>query len=214
MTIKYLPDNQTAIDMMDMVAPIYDDSYIAKNIYNTLGKELGDSKKIFDDLRRLIFIETADKAFELPESEETANEEGKKPVEWGLKYHEQKYGIEVNETSDCNERIRNIKTKRIYNAPVNPKKLCSYLQRITGCRATYHEYQYAYIILNVWYEDKEPSFDKNILYHYVYQMRPAHVVFDLNYVKEGYWYLDGSFQLDGSRFLDAGENDNKREGIA
>lgn len=110
--INEFPTSETAKDMMSMVSPIYEKSYVGKWIYQVMGSEMGDIKTIItEELIKQRFPETAT---------------------WGMKYLEQKYGIPVDESVDIEERRRKVIAKRGVRAPINPARYEDVAEEMTG----------------------------------------------------------------------------------
>lgn len=97
--LENFPTRESAKRMMTRISPIYDNSYVAKWIFEVMGFEIDLVRSRYDELRLQAFPETAT---------------------WGLAYWEQKYGIPINESLDVETRRKNIILRMGYRAPMNP----------------------------------------------------------------------------------------------
>lgn len=79
-----------------------------------MGLEMDEAKQIIEELPYQAFPETAT---------------------WGLRYHEQKYGLPVREGLSYEERRRLIYSKRDERAPMNPYHMEVILENISGRKA-------------------------------------------------------------------------------
>ena len=91
MDLENFPTRPTARDMMGMISPIYEKSYVAKWIFEVMSVPLTLAQDTVDDLRNQAFPETAT---------------------WSRPYWEQSYGITPNEALSLEERRSAITPKR------------------------------------------------------------------------------------------------------
>lgn len=102
MNIENFPTSQSAKRMMGYITgnEFYGKSYVGKWIFQAMGKEMDDAHlRIEEELPYQAFPETAT---------------------WGLRYHEEKYGLPVRENLSYKERRKLILEKRNTRAPINP----------------------------------------------------------------------------------------------
>lgn len=99
--------NDTARRMMDMVSPIYDNSYVGKWIFLVMGVDMGKAKETIFGLADEVFPGTAS---------------------WTLPYWESAYGLESNESLSDDERRLRILEKRNKHYPMNPERLAALLK--------------------------------------------------------------------------------------
>lgn len=109
--LESFPTRKSAKRMMTRISPIYDNSYVAKWIFEVMGTEIESVRSKYDELRLQAFPETAT---------------------WGLAYWEQKYGIPVNESLDIETRRKNIISRMGYRAPANPCRIEKVVESICG----------------------------------------------------------------------------------
>ena len=110
--LENFPTSESAKRMLSYVTQgFYDRSYVGKWIYEVMGLEYDQARKIAEDLQKQCFPETAT---------------------WGLMYHEIKWGLPVRENLSYEERRRLIYQKRDYRAPVTPYRMEKILENITG----------------------------------------------------------------------------------
>jgi len=101
--LENFPTSETAIEMMKMITGngFYDESYVAKWLFQVMGMEIEDAKSLLEELRKQIFPETAT---------------------WGLDYHEQKYGLTSAGLTEKQRRNQLI-NYRSHRLPVNPARI-------------------------------------------------------------------------------------------
>lgn len=102
MNIEQFPTNETALRMLEMVSPIYEQSYVGKWLYQVMGAEVEKASNIVLALLNEAFPETA--TFSIP-------------------YWEELYGISSNESLSIEERRKRIIVKRSFRAPMNPARI-------------------------------------------------------------------------------------------
>lgn len=112
MDLEKFPSNETALKMLGTVSNgFYDKSYVGKWLYQVMGFEMEDARRIVEELPYQAFPETAT---------------------WGLKYHEQKYNLPVRENLSYEERRKYIFQKRDTRTPMNPYRMEVILGSILG----------------------------------------------------------------------------------
>ena len=76
MNLEQFPTSETAKKMLGYITGngFYDNSYVGKWIFQVMGEEMDDARAIIDELPLQAFVETAT---------------------WGLRYHEEKYGLPI-----------------------------------------------------------------------------------------------------------------------
>lgn len=114
MKLEQFPTSDTAKRMMSHITGngFYDNSYVGKWIFQVMGMEMDEARKIVEELPLQAFPETAT---------------------WGLKYHEQKFGLPVKENLPIEERRRIILEKRNLKAPMTPWRMEIILKDLLGC---------------------------------------------------------------------------------
>lgn len=217
MNIEEFPTSKSAIRMINTVSKgFYDKSYVAKWLYQIMGVEVDDLKKIMDEIPQQIFPETAT---------------------WGLVYHEQKWQIPIRENLSYEERRRLIYQKRDCRSPMTPYRMEKYLSDATGFEVLIADindpgrYNFDFKHPNefIIYFIGEGTLDLGFIYGMVNQLKQSHTTYIINDRLEAvadnrqlerpvlenirfritvpFWYiyehtLDGSWPLDGSVFLD------------
>ena len=111
MDLDNFPTRPTARDMMDMISPIYDRSYVGKWIFEVMSLPLSLAQDTVDDLKNQAFPETAT---------------------WALPYWEEAYGIITNEALSLEERRSAIVRKRNFRKPMNPARIELLIKDICG----------------------------------------------------------------------------------
>jgi len=115
MVLENFPSCETGKRMLDTISKgFYDNSYVGKWIFQVMGLEMEEARRLIEELPYQAFPETAT---------------------WGLRYHEQKYGLPVRERLAYEERRRFIYQKRDERTPMNPYRMEIILENITGRKA-------------------------------------------------------------------------------
>lgn len=110
--LKQFPTSESAKRMLSYVTSgFYDESYVGKWLYQVMGLEYDDARKLAEELQYQMFPETAT---------------------WGLMYHEIKWGLPVRPNLSYEERRQQIYQKRDYKSPMTPYRMEIYLKNATG----------------------------------------------------------------------------------
>lgn len=109
--LDHFPTNETALDMMSMISPIYDRSYVGKWIFEVMGFQLGYATGAIEKTFLEANIDTSDEM---------------------LCYWEQLYGIQTNWALSLEERRRKLRQLRGYTRPMNPARIEQIISEITG----------------------------------------------------------------------------------
>ena len=111
MDLENFPTRPTAKDMLSMVSPIYDQSYVGKWIFEVLSMYLALAQDTVDDLKAEAFPNMAD---------------------WTLDYWEQAYGIQTNHSLTKEQRRSALIQKMYYRRPMNPKRIEALVKEACG----------------------------------------------------------------------------------
>ena len=117
--LEKFPENRVSKRMISRVSPIYERSYVAKWLYEVMGREVDDAEIRFSELREQANPETAT---------------------WALRYWEQRYGIETNENRSLAARRADIIARRGARAPMNVARLEAMIRAMTGCETSVTDY--------------------------------------------------------------------------
>lgn len=110
--LEHFPTSESAKRQLSYVSDsFYDESYVGKWLFQVMGIEYDKAREILEDLPNQFIPETAT---------------------WGLRYHEEKWGLPVRENLSYEERRRLIYQKRDYRAPMTPYRMEQYLSDATG----------------------------------------------------------------------------------
>lgn len=110
--IEAFPTSESALRMLSYVTEnFYDNSYVGKWLYQIMGLEIDEVRKIIEELPYQMFPETAT---------------------WGLMYHELKWQLPIRENLSNEERRQLIYQKRDFKAPMTPYRMESYLKNVTN----------------------------------------------------------------------------------
>lgn len=112
MNLEHFPENETAQRMLGSVSNgFYDDSYVGKWLFQVMGTEMEDARRLVEELPYQAFPETAT---------------------WGLCYHEMKWGLPVRKDLSYEERGRYICQKRDTRVPMNPFTMERIIKSVSG----------------------------------------------------------------------------------
>lgn len=115
MNIENFPTSEAAKRMMGYITGngFYDRSYVGKWIFQVMGIEMDEARRIIEDeLPYQAFPETAT---------------------WGLRYHEEKFGLPIRENLSLEERRKLILDRRDTKAPITPWRLEKMMNSVLGC---------------------------------------------------------------------------------
>lgn len=111
MDLENFPTREMARDMMSMISPIYDRSYVGKWIFEVMSVALELARQTVDDLQNEAFPDTAT---------------------WSLPLWEEAYGIPTNESLSIEERRKALVKKRNFRRPMNPYRIAQLVTEICG----------------------------------------------------------------------------------
>ena len=143
--------------MMGRVSPIYDRSYVAKWLYQVMGLEWDRVWAVMDSMWEQPFLEQAT---------------------WGLRYWEQAYGLDTDETKSYEERRRLVSAKRSLKTPMNPARLEMILSNLTGGTAAVTE-NIAPYTFSVELDTQDNPIDYDSVIRLMRQVKPSHQSFRL-----------------------------------
>ena len=159
--LEKFPENRVSQRMISRVSPIYERSYVAKWLYEVMGQEVDDAEIRFSELREQANPETAT---------------------WGLRYWEQRYGIEVDESRSLAARRADIIARRGARAPMNPERLKRIIQVLTHCETIVEDYVAPYTFGIFLKADNAESVDIIQITKRVKKIKPSHMDFRLTVI--------------------------------
>lgn len=118
MDLENFPTNETAKDMMSMVSPVYDRSYVAKWLFEVMGQPMGLAKSTAMDLKNQAAPETAT---------------------WSIPYWEQRYGITPDDSLKLKDRRSAVIRKRKFRKPMNPARIEMLVEELCGRKCEFVE---------------------------------------------------------------------------
>lgn len=118
MDLENFPTRETAKDMLSMISPIYDRSYVGKWIFQVMAAPIELARETVEDMKNQAFPETAT---------------------WSLPWWEERYGITGNEGKSLEERRRPIVQKRNTKRPMNPYRIAALVAEISGREVEIYE---------------------------------------------------------------------------
>ena len=108
------PTSESAKRQLSYVSEgFYEKSYVGKWLFQVMGMEYDEARKLVEELPYQMFPETAT---------------------WGLKYHELKWQLPVRENLSYEERRKVIYQKRDSKTSMTPYRMERYLESITGLK--------------------------------------------------------------------------------
>ena len=168
--LEKFPENRVSQRMISRVSPIYERSYVAKWLYEVMGREVDDAEIRFSELREQANPETAT---------------------WALRYWEQRYGIEANENRSLADRRADIISRRGARAPMNPARVEAILSAMTCCTVHVEENVAPYTI-RIDIEECGNSLDYLAVANRLKRIKPSHIGFGLSIYRAEHMPLYGA----------------------
>lgn len=161
--IEHFPTSESAKRMMSRVSPIYDNSYVGKWLFEVMGMELDTARQLVESLRQQCFIEQAT---------------------WGLRYWEQRYGLETDETKSIEARRAAVIAKRGRREALTPATLEALLEEMTGrtVSVTEQNQQYQFTIQ---IDEGETVVDYMAVITKVNTVKPSHLAYTIELPRAG-----------------------------
>ena len=154
MDLEKFPTSKTAQKMLGMVSQgFYDDSYVGKWIYQVMGAQLDIMDVSVEDLPYQAYVDTAT---------------------WGLRYWEQAYGIETDESLTYEQRRAEIHARESTGAPINPERIRTTLEGITGRSWSIEEMNSEYRFKITVYQGEDAINWKRVI-QWLDKVKPAHL---------------------------------------
>lgn len=162
MDLENFPTSESAKRMLESVdsGGFYDKSYVGKWIFQVMGLEMDEARQFIEELPYQAFPETAT---------------------WGLRYHEQKYGLPVREGMPYEERRRNIYSKRDERSTMNPYRMEVILENITGRKAHVDDKSGPVNTFTVKLESGDNVVDVAAAIKKLKEIKQSHVAFTLSF---------------------------------
>lgn len=216
--LESFPRSKSALRMLNYVTQgFYEKSYVGKWLYQVMGLEYDEVRRLAEELPYQMFPEFAT---------------------WGLMYHELKWGLPVRKNLSYEERRKLIYQKRDYRAPMTPYRMEKYLEEVTGFEVKLADVNdpgdYGFVTPhpNVFkaYFIGDGTLDIKKVHKVLNQLKQSHTTYTVNerievvldnqnleriklknikfdiklpfwYMYDGSWLLNGSWLLDGSILL-------------
>lgn len=110
--LEEFPISESALRMMSYVSKdFYEKSYVGKWLFQVMGLEYDEARKLVEELPYQMFVETAT---------------------WGLMYHELKWQLPIRNNLSYEERRKLIYQKRDYRNSITPYQMELYLKNATS----------------------------------------------------------------------------------
>lgn len=162
--IEEFPTSETAKRMISRVSPIYGKSYVGKWIFQVMGLEMDKARALVESLRDQVYLERCT---------------------WGMRYWEERYGIEVDETKDLKVRRAAVIRKRGKNGqPISPAALEDILSAMTGREISITEHNETYTFtISIGEGTTETDYDEII--DKVDTVKPSHLSYSFELARKG-----------------------------
>lgn len=163
MNIENFPTSESAKRMMGYITgnEFYGKSYVGKWIFQVMGREMDDAHlRIEEELPYQAFPETAT---------------------WGLRYHEEKYGLPIRENLSYEERRKLILEKRNTRAPMNPYMMEKILENITGRKVHVSDEDTPINTFSVEIEPGDNEVDVSAAIKKLKEIKQSHVTFTFSF---------------------------------
>lgn len=161
--IERFPESESAKRMMSRVSPIYEKSYVGKWLYEVMGLEMDQARQLVESLRQQCFLEQCT---------------------WGIRYWEQRYGLEVDETKDLETRRAAVIAKRGRKQPLTPATLEDILEALTGRPVTVDEDNGSYAF-KVSIEEGTSTVDYIAVIKKINTVKPSHLAYSIELPRKG-----------------------------
>ena len=161
--IEKFPTNETAKQMLSRVSPIYDRSYVGKWLFQVMGMEMGEARALVESLNQQCYLEQCT---------------------WGMRYWEERYGIEVDETKDFEERRAAVMAKRRKCEALQPASLEALLEELTGREVAIQEDNPRYRF-TVSVNEGDSVVDYVALISKINTVKPSHLAYSIELPRKG-----------------------------
>lgn len=149
--------NEVAQDMISMISPIYENSYVAQWIFHVMGENIGKAQATIQELSNEIFPDTAT---------------------WTLPYWEEIYGLEKRDNLSVEERRMQILEKRNSRYSMNPARMAELLKKRYEREFSIIEGKEPYIFSIKTIQGKK-GVDFTKLFNYVDNIKPSHLGYNV-----------------------------------
>lgn len=109
--LEQFPESEAGNRMLSRVSPIYGKSYVGKWLFHVMGLEWDEAKLLIEELRDQCYLER---------------------TTWGIRYWEERYGINPDETLDLETRRAACRMAGTRYGAISPAKLEEMLEALTG----------------------------------------------------------------------------------
>lgn len=171
MNLEHFPTSERARAMLNTIsADFYEQSYVGKWLFQVMGMEMDEVRKVIvDELPLQAFPETAT---------------------WGLRYHEEKYGLDINENMPYKERRARIIEKRESKYSVTPKRMETVITERFGAEVHVYDvndpggqiFSHPNVFIVMFRQNgTEQEFDIQAARDLIDRMKQSHTVYNLLY---------------------------------
>lgn len=153
--LELFPNSESAKRMVARISPIYGHSYVGKWIFEVMGLEIDEVREIVASLRDQCFLER---------------------VTWGMRYWEERYGIEVDETLDLEYRRSRIQRAGTRYGPISPAKVEEIIHEFSG-RIVHIVEDNPHYAFDLLFEEGEKDIDYTAIIEKVNSIKPSHLTY-------------------------------------
>lgn len=160
--IEEFPTSPSAQQMIGRVSPIYRNSYVGKWLFQVMGLEMDEARALVESLRDQCYLEKCT---------------------WGMRYWEERYGIEVDETKDLEGRRATVAAKRRKREALTPATLEALLESLTGRNVDILE-DNSKCRFTVLIHDGETQVDCAALMKRLDAIKPSHLAYSIKLLRK------------------------------
>lgn len=161
--IENFPTSESAKRMLSRVSPIYDSSYVGKWLFEVMGIEMDEVRQLVNSLRDQCFLERCT---------------------WAMRYWEEKYGIEVDESKDLEVRREAVKAKTAGRRPMSPATLEDILEALTGREVNIEE-DNGHYRFTVAIQEGDTVIDYDAVISKIDTVKPSHLAYSFELPRKG-----------------------------
>ena len=161
-SLEHFPTSESAQRMLSDVSPIYGYSYVGKWLFQVMGMEWDEAAKIIESLKDQCYLER---------------------VTWGMRYWEERYGIEVDESLDLEYRRSRIKHAGTRYGAISPANLERLISEFSGMTVHITEDNPHYCF-DIEFEESDTKFDYRVIIEKINSVKPSHLSYRIIFPRQ------------------------------
>lgn len=161
-SLEHFPTSESAKRMLSDVSPIYGYSYVGKWLFQVMGMEWDEAAKIIESLKDQCYLER---------------------VTWGMRYWEERYGIEVDESLDLEYRRSRIKHAGTRYGAISPANLERLISEFSGMTVHITEDNPHYCF-DIEFEESDTKFDYRVIIEKINSVKPSHLSYRIIFPRQ------------------------------